>query len=146
MDSGRILIIGAHSEALRKVLMSLDSRIVCLDVPADSVGIVIHTKEEEMRSSLLAAVIAATLNGCSQSLSITQLGDFPMHALLNSGMREKVGFRGHVRHHRKKSVSMGNMLHSKLKIPRGIHRDRHGIAQIQKMTPARLTRRNGSRK
>ncbi|MDD5377228.1 MAG: hypothetical protein PHH16_03860 [Candidatus Gracilibacteria bacterium] len=114
------------------------------DVPLFS----IHNQEEEiqeMGKSLLVLVIGNAL------ASRTQFIGTAVHtsAVLGALASEKTGFDRpptHERHHRRKhSVRMEHTAPLKLKVPRGIHRDNHGRPQKQKLTPARASRRNGSR-
>lgn len=119
----------------------------CFGTEKDMPVFVFHNQEEritEMRKSLLALAVGHAL-----ALAIRPFGESLYASIILSTVRQRTGFGMRVSQHRKYprvSARTGHILPLKLKVPRGIHRDNHGRPRPQKLTPARLKGRNGSRK
>lgn len=99
---------------------------------------------QEMRHSLLALAIGHTM-----ILNIRPLAEDMLARIVLGTVYRKTGsdMQGLYRcKHQETPVAIGHTIPMKRKVPRGINRDNHGRPMRQKPTPARLTRRNGSRK
>lgn len=164
MSSGKIIIIGLG--LFYPFDMTLLKRIeehAEIAATAERHGIEIDTSmligipedmEETMRKQTLAMAIVGALSSaaCSSMCIVRRMQDeeiFRISIVARDTTGNKAYSSAHVRqyrhHHRKQSVLVAGMLHMKRKLPRGIHRDNHGRPETKKLTPARASRRNGSR-
>lgn len=144
MHSKKIILVGCNTPEVRRIMNLLEDSMMKVGLP-----ILIFTnrrEEKEMKSSILALVAVSALQQAMQPIRDTIHRRIILDIVRQKDQAPFANIRQHRRHHSKKSTQAGHTFQMKLKLPRGIHRDGHGRPQIQRLTPARLTRRNGSRK
>lgn len=146
MHPKETILVRCHSDTMgvQEIMNLLEDSMIKGGLP-----ILIFTnrrEEKEMRSSILALTVASVLHQTMRPIGDSIHTRIILGAICQKNQAPFANIRQHRRHHSKKSTQAGHTFQMKLKLPRGIHRDGHGRPQIQRLTPARLTRRNGSRK
>lgn len=146
MHPKETILVRCYSDTMgvQEIMNLLEDSMVKGDLP-----ILIFTnqrEEKEMKSSILALTLASVLHQTMRPIGDSIHTRIILGAICQKDQAPFANIRQHRRHHSTKSTQAGHSFQMKLKLPRGIHRDGHGRPQIQRLTPARLTRRNGSRK